>query len=55
MHDLQAGIKHEEEMEECLKNEMSFISRVDLEEDKTNVVFQDQLLNQASCELYSIV
>ena len=46
LHDLQEGIEHVEEMKEGLENEMSFISGVDLEEDKTNVVFK-KLLNQA--------
>ena len=50
LHDLQADIEHVEEMEEGLKNETPFNSGVDLEEDRTNVEF-NELLNQASREL----
>ena len=39
-HDLQDGIEHIEEMENDLENEMSFNSGVDLEEDRTNVIFE---------------
>ena len=51
LHDLQADIEHIEEMDEGLDNETSFNNRVDLEEDRTNMVFK-KLLNQASRELY---
>ena len=51
LHDLQAGIEHVEGMREGLEDEMLFISGVDLEEDRINVVFKE-LLNQVSHELY---
>ena len=41
-HNLQASIKHEEEMEECLENDMSFNSGV---EQETMNIFQE-LLNE---------
>ena len=51
LHNLQVGIEHIERMRESLENEISFISGVDLEEDRTNVVF-NELLNQPSHEPY---
>ena len=43
--------EHVEEMEEGLDSETPFKNKVDLEEDKTNMVFKE-LLNQAGRELY---
>ena len=43
LHDLQVDIEHVEGMREGLEDEMSFISGVDVEEDRTNVVFKELL------------
>ena len=48
LHDLQASIEHVEGIRKDLENEISFMSGIDLEEYRTNLVF----LRQASRELY---
>ncbi|KAA0061298.1 CACTA en-spm transposon protein [Cucumis melo var. makuwa] len=52
LNDLQASIEHEEETEELrLEDEMPMNVGVDIDEDRTNNIFQD-LLNEARNELY---
>ena len=52
LNDLQAPIEHEEKTEELrLEDEMPMNVGVDIDEDRTNNIFQD-LLNEACNELY---